>query len=80
MDSQGNLWVCNASLNYAFSYLFKLNPATGKWTSVNTGHQPLEITVGNNDHVFASMKDTGGIIEFNGTSWVLHAADPRRTG
>ena len=77
MDSQGNLWVCNASLNYAFSYLFKLNPATGKWTSVNTGHQPLEITVGNNDHVFASMKDTGGIMEFNGTSWVLHAADPR---
>src|ERR1044072_8213242 len=49
MDSQGNLWIANASLNYAFSYLFKLNPATGQWTSINTGHQPLEITVGNND-------------------------------
>ena len=77
MDSQGNLWIANASLNYAFSYLFKLNTATGQWTSVSTGHQPLEIAVGNNDHVFASMKDTGGIIEFNGASWVLHAASPR---
>jgi ligand-binding sensor domain-containing protein len=77
MDSHGNLWIANASLNYAFSYLFKLNPATGQWTSISTGHQPLEITVGNNDHVFASMKDTGGVIEFDGTSWVLHEALPR---
>src|SRR2546423_2808885 len=68
MDSQDNLWVSNASLNYAFSYLFKLNTATGQWTSVNTGQQPMEVAVGNNDHVFISMK-TGGIMEFNGNSW-----------
>jgi ligand-binding sensor domain-containing protein len=77
MDSQGNLWISNASLNYAFSYLFKLNPATGQWTSINTGQQPMEVAVGNNDHVFISMKNTGGIAEFNGTSWVLHAASAR---
>jgi ligand-binding sensor domain-containing protein len=76
MDSQGNLWIANASLNYAFSYLFKLNTATGEWTSINTGQQPMEVAVGNNDHVFISMK-IGGIMEFNGTSWILHAGSPR---
>lgn len=77
MDSQGNLWIANASLNYAFSYLFKLNTATGQWTQVNSGAQPLELTVGNNDHVFISLKDTGGIMEFNGSSWAHHDALPR---
>ena len=77
MDSQGNLWIANASLNYAFSYLFKLNTATGQWTQVSSGHQPLEIIVGNNDHVFASMKDRGGIMEFNGSSWAHYDALPR---
>src|ERR1051325_5010279 len=77
MDSQGNLWIANASLNYAFSYLFKLNTATGQWTQVNSGAQPLEVTVGNNDHVFISMKDIGGIMEFNGSSWAHYDAPPR---
>ena len=37
----------------------------------------MEVAVGNNDHVLHSMKNTGGITEFNGTSWVLHAASAR---
>ena len=78
MDSQNNLWISNASLNYAFGYLFKLNTVTGQWTSINTGQQPMEVAVGNNDHVFISMSNTGGIMEFNGSSWVLHPADVRQ--
>jgi sugar lactone lactonase YvrE len=77
MDSEDNLWISNASLNYAFSYLFKLNTVTGQWTSINTGQQPMEVAIGNNGHVIISMINVGGVTEFDGTSWVVHPTDPR---
>ena len=77
IDSHDNLWLTNARLNFAFSQLFKLNTATGQWTSISTGQQPWEVAVGNNDRVFISMINVGGISEFNGNSWVYHPANPR---
>ena len=77
IDSQDNIWISNAIQNYAFSYLFKLNTATGQWTSINTGQQPWEVAIGNTGHVFISMIGIGGIMEFNGSAWVHHPANPR---
>ena len=77
IDSHDNIWVSNARLNFAFSQLFKLNTTTGQWTSINTGQQPWQVAVGNNDHIFISMINVGGISEFNGSSWTHHPADPR---
>jgi ligand-binding sensor domain-containing protein len=77
IDSQGNLWISNATVNYTASALFKLNTATGQWTRINMTENPWAVAVGNNDHVFISMIDIGGMMEFDGTSWVLHAANPR---
>lgn len=78
IDSDDNLWVSNASLNYAFSYLFKLNTSTGQWTPVpTTGKQPLEVAVGNQGHILISMKDVGGVMEFDGTAWQHYDALPR---
>ena len=79
IDSHENLWISNARLNYAFSYLFKLDTATGQWTSISTGQQPWNVAVGNNDHVFISMITLGGVMEFDGSSWVHHPATPPRT-
>ena len=80
IDSQNNLWVANARLNYAFSQLFKLDTVTSQWTSINTGQQPWEVAVGYNDHIIISMINAGGVTEFDGASWVVHAANPREMG
>ena len=81
IDSNDDLWISNVSLNFAYSNLFKLNTATGQWTPIGTnGHQPFEVAIGNNNRVLISMKDVGGVMEFNGTSWTLHPTDPRELG
>jgi hypothetical protein len=81
LDGNGNLWISNASLNYAYSYLFKLNASTGVWTQIATGgHQPFEVAIGNNDRVLISMKDVGGVMEFDGNSWAQHPTDARELG
>lgn len=76
IDSQGNIWIVNELLSNAFTYLFKLNPTTGQWTSINPGQYPYSVAVGNNDHIFISMTMVGGIMEFDGNSWVHHPAPP----
>ena len=77
IDSQDNIWIVNARLNYTFSYLFKFNATTGEWKSISTGQQPWNVAIGNNDRIFISMITVGGIMEFDGTSWAHHSANPR---
>ena len=37
IDIQGNIWMVNELLSNAFTYLYKLDPATGQWTSIDPG-------------------------------------------
>jgi len=76
VDSQDNLWVSNeSSIQWGQGQLFKLNTHTGQWTQINNGQHPWSVRVGNNDHVFITMTSSGGVMEFNGTNWVLHAGN-----
>jgi len=76
IDSQGNIWMVNELLSNAFTYLYKFSPTTNQWTTVNPGQYPYNVAVGNNDHIFISMTMVGGIMEFDGNSWVHHPVNP----
>jgi ligand-binding sensor domain-containing protein len=69
IDSKGNVWITNAGVNGGVQGLFKLNPATGEWTHVNPGLKAWSVAIGNNDHVFVSMTDVHGMMEFDGAKW-----------
>ena len=73
VDSQDNLWISNeSSIQWGNGVLFKLNAKTEEWTRINNGQHPWGVAVGNNDHIFISMTSSDGVMEFDGTSWVLH--------
>ncbi len=75
IDSQGNLWISNASANGGGG-LFKFNPATNLWTQISPGLRPASVAVGNNDHIFVSMSNATGMMEFVGSSGTLHDGAP----
>jgi ligand-binding sensor domain-containing protein len=76
VDSQDNLWISNeSSIQYGLGELFKLNTTTGEWTQINNGQHPWAVAVGNNDHILITMTSSGGVMEFNGTTWALHAGN-----
>jgi ligand-binding sensor domain-containing protein len=81
LDSQGNLWLTNVSVQSSNGALFKFNPATNQWTQYRVGQElPWSppwydvnaVLVGANDHVWLTHSTLGGLAEFNGTTWVLH--------
>ena len=73
VDSQGNVWVTNANVNgNGPQIVFKLDPASNQWTQFNIGQMPWMVTVGNNDHVFVSMSNETGVMEWDGNTWTLH--------
>ena len=84
MDSQGNLWLTNVSPQSSNGAVFKFKPASGQWTeySVGNGLPPgwflpwknvNAVMVGADDHVWVTHSVLGGMAEFDGSSWVLHA-------
>jgi ligand-binding sensor domain-containing protein len=81
MDSQGNLWLTNVSVQFSDGALFRFNPTSNVWTKYRVGQQlpwtppwynVNAVYVGPNDHVWLTHSVLGGMAEFNGTSWVLH--------
>ena len=81
LDSHGNLWLTNVSVQSSNGALFKFDPATNQWTRYVVGEQlpwylPWKdintVLVGADDHVWLTHSTLGGMAEFNGTSWVLH--------
>ncbi|HKQ48394.1 MAG TPA: dockerin type I domain-containing protein [Phycisphaerae bacterium] len=81
-DSQGNLWLTNVTVSNSNGALFKFNPAANQWTKFEVGQQlpwytpwrdVNSVLVGADDRVWLTHSTLGGMAEFNGTSWVLHA-------
>jgi len=88
-DSQGSLWLTNTSVLSSHGALFKFNPATEQWTKFVVGQQlpwfaPWldlnEVFVGADDRVWLTHSTLTGLVEFNGTSWVLHDNGVRLDG
>ena len=81
LDSQGNLWLTNVSVQSSSGALFRFNPTSNVWTQYRVGQElPWSppwynvnaVIVDANDHVWLTHSTLGGMAEFNGTSWVLH--------
>ncbi len=81
MDSHGNLWLTNVSVQYSSGALFRFNPTSNVWTQYRVGQElpwtppwynVNAVIVGADDHVWLTHSVLGGMAEFNGTSWVLH--------
>jgi len=81
LDSQGNLWLTNVSVQSSNGALFRFNPTAGEWTRYEVGqglpwYLPWKdinaVLVGADDHVWLTHSTLGGLAEFNGTAWVLH--------
>ena len=81
LDSQGNLWLTNVSVQSSNGALFRFNPTSNVWTQYRVGqglpwnppwYNVNAVIVGANDHVWLTHSTLGGMAEFNGTSWVLH--------
>ena len=81
LDSQGNLWLTNVSVQYSSGALFRFNPVSNVWTQYRVGQElpwtppwynVNDVIVGADDHVWLTHSVLGGMAEFNGTSWVLH--------
>jgi len=81
LDSQGNLWLTNVSVQSSNGALFRFNPTSGQWTRYEVGQQlpwylPWKdinaVLVSADDHVWLTHSTLGGLAEFNGTTWVLH--------
>ena len=81
LDSHGNLWLTNVSVQSSNGALFRFNPTSNVWTQYRVGQElpwtppwynVNAVIVGANDHVWLTHSTLGGMAEFNGTSWVLH--------
>ena len=81
LDSQGNLWLTNVSVQFSNGALYRFNPTSNVWTQYRVGEElPWNppwyninaVLVGADDHVWLTHSTLGGMAEFNGTSWVLH--------
>jgi len=81
MDSHGNLWLTNVSVQLSSGALFRFNPTSNVWTQYRVGQElpwtppwynVNTVYVGADDHVWLTHSVLGGMAEFNGTSWVLH--------
>ncbi len=81
LDSHGNLWLTNVSVQSSNGALFRFNPASNVWTPYRVGQElPWNppwyninsVLVGADDRVWLTHSVLGGMAEFNGTSWVLH--------
>ena len=81
LDSHGNLWLTNVSVQSSNGALFRFNPTSNVWTQYRVGQElPWSppwynvnaVLVGADDHVWLTHSVLGGMAEFNGTSWVLH--------
>ena len=81
LDSHGNLWLTNVSVQSSNGALFRFNPTSNVWTQYRVGQElpwtppwynVNAVLVGADDHVWLTHSTLGGMAEFNGTSWVLH--------
>jgi len=81
LDSQGNLWLTNVSVQSSNGALYRFNPSSNVWTQYRVGEElPWTppwyninaVVVGADEHVWLTHSVLGGMAEFNGTSWVLH--------
>ena len=81
LDSHGNLWLTNVSVQLSSGALFRFNPASNVWTQYRVGQElpwtppwynVNAVFVGADDHVWLTHSVLGGMAEFNGASWVLH--------
>ena len=81
LDSHGNLWLTNVSVQSSNGALFRFNPTSNVWTQYRVGQElPWSppwynvnaVLVGADDRVWLTHSTLGGMAEFNGTSWVLH--------
>jgi ligand-binding sensor domain-containing protein len=81
LDSHGNLWLTNVSVQSSNGALFRFNTSSNMWTQYRVGQElPWSppwynvnaVFVGADDHVWLTHSVLGGMAEFNGASWTLH--------
>src|SRR5678815_3721202 len=86
LDSHGNLWLTNVSVQSSNGALYRFNPTSNVWTQYRVGQElpwsppwynVNSVYVGADDHVWLTHSVLGGMAEFNGTSWVclLYTSD-----
>jgi ligand-binding sensor domain-containing protein len=82
MDSQGNIWLTNVSVQSANGAVFRFDPTTNQWTQYTVGQEipgweppwldVASVMVGSDDRVYVTHSVLQGFVEFDGTTWTYH--------
>ncbi len=89
LDSQGNVWLTNVSVQTSNGAVFRFSPASGQWTQYTVGQQlPWSppwlnvdsVLVGSDDRVYVTHSVLQGFAEFDGASWTYHGGGSQFDG